>query len=130
MKINFKLRLKNKTTLVTLLVTVVAFIYQILTILGITPKIDEKTVDTLITLAVGILASAGILIDPTTKGASDSDRAMSYAAPSDSNLDLSVVDNPISDDNETVKFKAVEDTDEPEGNYTPSDSDADITKGK
>ncbi|MDD6349593.1 phage holin, partial [Intestinibaculum porci] len=81
-------------------------------------------------LAVGILASAGILIDPTTKGASDSDRAMTYAAPSDSNLDLSVVDNPISDDNETVKFKAVEDTDEPEGNYTPSDSDADITKGK
>lgn len=120
MRINLKLRLKNKATLTALLVTVVAFVYEILAILGITPKIEEKTIDTLITIVVGFLVAAGIVIDPTTPGIRDSDRAMTYSHPGDTNLDLSVTDDPISDDNETVKTDDHKD----DASYTASDLDA------
>lgn len=120
MKLNLKLRLKNKATLITLLVTIVAFIYQILEILGITPKIDQKSIDTLITIVVGALAALGIVIDPTTSGIGDSDRAMTYSHPGDDNLDKTVCDDPISDENETVKNDIAED----DGKYIASDEDA------
>lgn len=123
MKINFKLRLKNKTTLISLLVTVVAALYKILELLGITPSIPYKDVESVIYIIVGVLASLGIVVDPTTVGVSDSARAMTYAAPSDRNLDLSVVHNPISDENETVAIHPVEESHA----YTPSDDDAYIS---
>lgn len=81
MKINWKLRLKNKTTLLALLTTAVALAYQILGIIGIVPGIDESTIIECIGLAVNILALLGIVVDPTTQGVSDSDRAMDYTDP-------------------------------------------------
>ena len=130
MRINFKLRLKNKTTLISLLVTLTAATYQILQLLGITPSIPYKVAEDAIYIIVSAFAAVGIVVDPTTKGVSDSEKAMTYSAPSDSNLDLSVVHNPISDDNETVSFKAGEDATEDKEKYTPSDLDADITRRK
>lgn len=122
MRINLRLRLKNKTTLITLLITLTAAVYKILEILGVTPKVNEKDLENLIYVVVGLLASLGIIVDPTTKGVSDSDRAMTYASPSDANLDLSVVGNAIDDENETVK------TEEPKEDKTYIASDLDAVK--
>ena len=78
MKINWKLRFLNKTTLVSLAVAVIAFIYQVLGIFGVVSPISQDTVTNLIMTIINILAVLGIIIDPTTKGVSDSVRAQSY----------------------------------------------------
>ena len=76
MRINWKLRFKNKTVFTTLVITTMAFIYQILGILGITPAITEDNATQIIALLINVLAGLGILVDPTTKGASDSKTAL------------------------------------------------------
>lgn len=74
--INWKVRLQNKTFVLTLLTTVLAFVYNILGMFDIVPKISESEVTTIITTLVNLLALLGILIDPTTKGLGDSDRVL------------------------------------------------------
>lgn len=78
MKINWKVRFKNKAFVITFATVIIAFVYQILGLFGITPSISESTVTNLITTAVNALVMLGVLIDPTTKGIKDSDRAMDY----------------------------------------------------
>jgi len=78
---NWKLRFKNKTTLLTLLVTVVAFVYNILGIFNIVPSISQDSVVQIVTLVVNALAMLGIVVDPTTSGVSDSERALQYEEP-------------------------------------------------
>jgi phi LC3 family holin len=123
MKINLKLRLKNKTTLITLLITLATALYKVLEIFNVTPAIPYKEVENLIYVVVGVLASLGIIVDPTTKGIGDSDRAMTYSDLGDKNLDLTVKEDPIDDDNEEVKTETVEDD-----KHVASDVDALITK--
>ena len=81
MKINWKLRFKNKTILLSLFGVVVTFIYQILSIIGITVPISEDNISQLIALFINILVAVGVIVDPTTEGISDSERAMSYNIP-------------------------------------------------
>lgn len=81
MNINWKLRLMNKTTIAALLACIVTFIYQVLSILGITPAIAESQVTEVVGLILNILAAVGILVDPTTKGLSDSEKALGYTKP-------------------------------------------------
>lgn len=81
MKINWKLRLKNKTVFASLLACTVAFIYQVLGILGITAPIAESEAAQIIGLLTNVLAVLGVLVDPTTKGACDSNRALTYKEP-------------------------------------------------
>lgn len=81
MKINWKLRLKNKTTLITLSIAVVALVYQILAIAGVTPSISESEIKELISTIVNALCVMGIIVDPTTQGIGDSDRALEYDRP-------------------------------------------------
>lgn len=81
MKINWKLRLQNKATLTALCVTVIALIYQILGFLGIVPSVSESEITNLATMGINLLAMMGIVTDPTTKGISDSQRALNYDCP-------------------------------------------------
>ena len=78
MKINWKVRFKNKAFVVSFVTVVVTFVYQILSILGITPALSESMVMNLITTVINALVMLGVLVDPTTKGIKDSDRAMTY----------------------------------------------------
>ncbi len=78
LKINWVLRLKNKTVLSALLACLAAFVYQILGILGLTASISQDEVMQVIGLFVNVLVAIGVVIDPTTPGAYDSDRAMEY----------------------------------------------------
>lgn len=81
MMINWKLRLKNKVTLLTLLLALIAFIYQVCGIFGIVIPVSQNTLTQIIALLINILAAFGIIVDPTTTGVSDSDRAMGYNEP-------------------------------------------------
>ena len=77
-KINWLVRFKNKTFVVAFVTTVVAFVYQILALLGIVPAVTEDSVMQLIMIIINMLTALGIVTDPTTQGISDSDRAMTY----------------------------------------------------
>ena len=80
---NWKLRLQNPATLTALIAALVAFVYQILSVLGITAPIDQSFFVQMGGLIVTILVSLGIIVDPTTKGIDDSARAMEYDKPKD-----------------------------------------------
>lgn len=79
--INWKLRLKNKTTLIALLTAVVALIYQTLLLFKIVPSITADDVLKVAGLAVNVLVLLGIVVDPTTKGITDSEQAKGYDKP-------------------------------------------------
>ena len=76
MKINWKARFKNKTFVITFSTLVIAFVYQVLSLFGVVPPISEQSLVNVITMLINILAFVGVVIDPTTDGMNDSDRAM------------------------------------------------------
>lgn len=78
MKINWKIRLKNKTWVAGVLALLVTFVYDLLGMLGIAPKVEQGWVMNLVQTVLTLLTALGVLIDPTTPGAGDSDRAMTY----------------------------------------------------
>ena len=79
--INWKLRLQNKTTLVTMILSIISFVYLVLDAFHIVPRFEQ---DTIVKIALGLidlLAILGIIVDPTTQGIQDSNRAMGYKKP-------------------------------------------------
>ena len=78
MQINWKVRLRNRVWLTTLLATLVAFIFDLLTLLDVAPAITQDTVLQAISALLTLLTALGVVVDPTTPGAQDSDRAMEY----------------------------------------------------
>ena len=80
-KINWKLRLKNKATLVALCVIALTVVYQMLGWCGITPGVTQDAVQNVIELIVKALVLLGVVVDPTTAGAGDSTQALGYDAP-------------------------------------------------
>lgn len=78
---NWKLRLKNKATLTTLLLTLVTAAYGVLAALGVTPSVTQEQAANLVVTVVALLAALGVVVDPTTPGVSDSKRAMTYVEP-------------------------------------------------
>lgn len=83
MKINWKVRFKNKTWLLTFIAAVLTLVYRALNVAGITPHIAQEQLVELATMLVGILVLLGVVIDPTTKGSGDSNVAMTYKTPND-----------------------------------------------
>lgn len=74
--LNLKIRLKNKTFIVTMLTTIIAFVYQMLAQFEVVPKITQDQTIQVLMLVVNILAGLGILVDPTTDGVKDSERVL------------------------------------------------------
>lgn len=81
MKINWKVRFKNPVFWLTLLPAVIAFVYTLLGCFGVVPTVSESTVTNAFTAVITALTAIGVLIDPTTKGINDSERAMNYCKP-------------------------------------------------
>ena len=79
--INLKLRLQNRATLAALVAAIVAFCYQVAGIFGVVPPVAQSDVINMVGVLLTILASLGIITDPTTKGIGDSTRALEYDAP-------------------------------------------------
>lgn len=80
-KINWRLRLKNKVTLYALIAAVVNCIYTILEILNVAPQIDQSSIMQTAAAILSFLVIIGVINDPTTTGISDSESAMSYEVP-------------------------------------------------
>lgn len=78
MKINWKARFKNKAFLITFITLIIAFAYQMLGLFNIVPSISEDSLVNFLTILINILATLGVVVDPTTDGIKDSDRAMLY----------------------------------------------------
>lgn len=97
-KINWKLRFKNKATLTSLIVLIVSFVYKILDLIGVVPPIPQENLLKVLLLIIDVLAAVGILIDPTTSGIADSDRAMSYINPYKSDDEYMMNDSNTADE--------------------------------
>ncbi|MCI2048035.1 MAG: phage holin [Faecalibacterium sp.] len=81
MKINWKLRLMNKTTLSSLMAAVLSLAYILMGIFGFVPAITQSQLANWIAAALNVLVVMGVLADPTTEGFSDSARALAYDEP-------------------------------------------------
>ena len=79
--INWKLRLKNKTTLTAIILAAVALVYQVLGVANVVPSISESAVVETAGMVINLLCLLGIVTDPTTKGLSDSSQALTYDEP-------------------------------------------------
>lgn len=81
MKINWKLRLCNKTTLTALIASAISLVYIVLGIFDIVPGVTQNQLTDLAAAALNVLVLLGVVVDPTTDGVSDSERALQYAQP-------------------------------------------------
>ena len=83
MNINWKVRLKNKAFLASTLALVITLVYQILGLFNVVPSISEDKTVELIGITLNILTALGVILDPTTPGIGDSDRALTYGTGAD-----------------------------------------------
>lgn len=83
MKINWKVRIKNKNFWITAIPAAVLLVQAILAVFGVTIDAGEIGNKLLIVVdaAFALLVGLGVLIDPTTAGLSDSEQAMTYQTP-------------------------------------------------
>ncbi len=81
MKINWKVRFRNRLWLWSFLSAVIAMLFGFLSLCGITLHLSQNTVLGILYQVLSILSLLGVLIDPTTQGLNDSQRAMGYQEP-------------------------------------------------
>ena len=80
-KINWKVRFKNKTFIVTFAAAVIAFVYEMLALFDVVPAITQDNVTNVILIAINLLVTLGVVTDPTTAGVCDSSQALTYDKP-------------------------------------------------
>ena len=85
MKLNWKVRFKNKVWLGSFLSLMVGFIYSLLALFDVFPAVTQNLVVQLMNQVLTFLGLIGVIVDPTTAGLEDSDRAMGYEEPWDDN---------------------------------------------
>ena len=84
-KINWKVRFKNKVWLGSFLSLIVGFVYSMLALFDVFPEITQSLVLQLLNQVLTFLGLIGVIVDPTTAGLGDSERAMGYEEPWDDN---------------------------------------------
>ena len=87
MKLNWKVRFKNKIWLGSFCSLIIGFIYSLLALFDVFPQVTESLVLQLLNQVLTFLGLIGVIVDPTTAGLGDSDRAMGYEEPYDSRAD-------------------------------------------
>ena len=83
MNINWKARLRSGPFWIGVASAVVAAVFAIVQLIGVDLPVTADQVLNVFTLVLMIPASIGIISDPTTKGLSDSARALTYDKPAD-----------------------------------------------
>ena len=81
MKVNWKVRFKNKVWLGSFLSLIVGFTYNKLALFDVFPAVTQNLVAQLLNQVLTFLGLIGVIVDPTTAGLGDSDRAMGYEEP-------------------------------------------------
>lgn len=82
-KINWRVRLKNKAFWLTVIPAILTVLYAVFDLVGVIPALERETLLKAVYALFSVLSVLGIVIDPTTKGISDSERAMGYTEPYD-----------------------------------------------
>ena len=80
-KINWKVRFKNKVWLTSFIALIVSFVFTLLAIFDVYPKVTQNTILHIVNQLLEFLALIGVIVDPTTEGLGDSQRALSYNEP-------------------------------------------------
>ena len=83
MKINWRVRIKNKAFWVAIIPAVLILVQVVAAVFGFTLDLGElgnKLLD-VVNAAFVVLAILGVVTDPTTAGISDSEQAMTYEKP-------------------------------------------------
>lgn len=83
MRVNWKVRFKNKTWLTMFISLIVGFVFNLLKMFDIVPVVTESFVMNIVGQVLTFLGLIGVLVDPTTAGISDSERALGYSEPWD-----------------------------------------------
>ena len=86
MKINWKVRFKNKIWLGSFLSLIVSFVYSMLGLFDVFPAVTRNNVIEILNQILTFLGLIGVLVDPTTAGLGDSERAMGYDEPWDDSV--------------------------------------------
>lgn len=84
-KINWRVRFKNKVWLGSFLSLIVGFVYSMLALFDVFPQVTQNLVVQLLNQVLTFLGLIGVIVDPTTAGIGDSERAMGYKEPWDDN---------------------------------------------
>jgi phi LC3 family holin len=87
MKINWKVRFKNRVWLTSFVSLIIGFIFSMLTLFDIYPSVTETQVVRIINQVLTFLGLVGVLVDPTTAGLGDSERALGYEEPWDDSVE-------------------------------------------
>jgi phi LC3 family holin len=86
MKINWKVRLKNKNFWLALIPAALILLQSVASIFGMSfqfGNLGDRLVY-VVNSAFSLLAILGIVVDPTTEGVSDSEQALTYDKPKSS----------------------------------------------
>ena len=86
MKINWKVRFQNKVWLGSFLSLIVGFVYSMLALFDVFPEVTQSLVMQLLNQVLTFLGLIGVLVDPTTAGLGDSERALGYEEPWDDEM--------------------------------------------
>ena len=81
MKLNWKVRFRNKTWLTMFISLIVGFVFNLLKLFDIVPSFSENLVMNIAGQVLTFLGLIGVIVDPTTAGIEDSNRAMTYEEP-------------------------------------------------
>lgn len=83
MQINWKVRLKNKTFWLTVIPALLLLVSQVLALFGVQWDPGELSgqLTAIVGTLFGVAAVVGVVTDPTTKGMSDSEQALTYQQP-------------------------------------------------
>lgn len=83
MKINWTVRIKNKTFWVALIPAALLLVQTVASLLGFTLDLGElgDKLLAVVNAVFGVLVILGVVVDPTVDGVSDSARAMLYDEP-------------------------------------------------
>lgn len=87
MKVNWKIRFRNKLWLSSFISAILAIVYTILDVAGVFPNMSEASLLRIIDAFLLILSLLGVVVDPTTTGINDSERAQKYSQPWDDKLE-------------------------------------------
>lgn len=87
MKLNWKVRFKNKVFLCSFIGLIISFVYGMLQLFDVYPPVTENQILNIVNQCLTFLGLLGIINDPTTSGISDSNRALSYDHPWDDATD-------------------------------------------
>ena len=80
-KINWRVIFRNRIWLGSFLSLIVGFVYSMLALFDVYPEVTQNHIVQLVNQVLTFLGLIGVIVDPTTAGIGDSERALQYEEP-------------------------------------------------